>query len=168
MNKIKKIVSVLVLLAMASSSAIFAQQRIGQNNPPMQNGQNSAARPQNFDGHRFCGRRNENSEIIVGKIKDVDLKNGIVTILNADSKEIKVLTGPFTNVFRKDLADCIPWQNNQQRNPPEFIKLKDLKKDEWVFVSAFDTDTDNVVAFNIKVFKGVRPTPTQNSMNDAK
>ena len=145
MKKSFKFVSALFFVAVLSAGTVFARNgknsdRRGRNDRPSGQGcgQEFCAPGGGFG--RFCGE-----EAVIGKIKSVDEKNGLVTVVNADSKDEVFSVTPFTRICLRSESPA----RGSRPNAPEFGSVSDLKKDGWVCVSVVKTDTSAKVAGRI-------------------
>lgn len=150
MKKSFKFISALVFVAVLSAGTVFARNGKNFNN----RGRNDSPARQDF-GQGCCtpggGFGNLSDEqTVLGKIKSVDEKNSLVTVVNADGKDEVFSVTPFTRIcFRpeNDGRGAGPRRNSD--NTPKFGSFSDLKKDQWVSVRVVKTDTATKVAGRI-------------------
>ncbi|MCR5125597.1 MAG: hypothetical protein K6B43_10460 [Treponema sp.] len=124
---------------------------------------------------------NPDQTVIIGKVKSVNEKDDLLVVTNTDGKDIHVKVTPFcrTNIvpiarpnpeemkkfIEERKAEKAAAKQDAQTNtpdempnpadnlPPMFAesKLSDIKKDSWVMVFTYKTDTKTVAASNIVV-----------------
>ena len=150
-TEVKKIVTVFMMVAMLAVSA-FAK---GQKGP-------------NEDGkkHDFRGAgMYQLSADLVGQVVSVDEKNLMLTVKDADGKDVKVRVSPFAHVVK--MPDCknfkkpeakdgqkeMPKVEGEQGKRPEMphFTIADIKAGEWVAIEKFRTETQTVEARKVIV-----------------
>lgn len=124
---------------------------------------------------------NPDQTVIIGKVKSVNEKDDLLVVTNTDGKDIQVKVTPFCRTNIVPIARPTPeemkkfieerkaekaaakqdaqtntsdaMQNPADNPPPMFAepKLSDIKKDSWVMVFTYKTDTKTVAASNIVV-----------------
>lgn len=76
---------------------------------------------------------------LIGQISSVDEKKGTLTIADMDGKETVVAVSPFTHIRLSDSKDE--------------KTISDIKKNDWVMYSLFNTETEKKVVSRIFVKK---------------
>lgn len=75
--------------------------------------------------------------ILMGQITAIDEKTGLLKISDADGKEITITVTPFTKI--------------RINNEKEEKSVSDIKKNDWIVYSLFNTETEKKIASRIFV-----------------
>jgi len=177
MKKSTKVFAAFTFAALVTGGTMFAQNANGNGrgvNPNPDCPQIGMMRH-----HGFGGGFKDDQKVIMGQVKSVDEKNGLVKVTNVDGKDVEVKVVPFTKI-RLTPTNCprlpIPTQatdkndkNEQLPPPPAPSTISDIKKGDWVAITTYNTETKTTVANHIKVLKTeAKPSDIPNSMIDAK
>lgn len=74
---------------------------------------------------------------LIGQVSSVDEKKGTLTIADMDGKETVVAVSPFTHILISDSKDE--------------KSISDIKKNDWIMYSLFNTETEKKVASRVYV-----------------
>lgn len=75
--------------------------------------------------------------LLIGQVSSVDEKNGTLKIADVDGKETVVAVSPFTRIHLNDSKDA--------------KTIADIKKNDWVMYSLYNTETEKKLASRIIV-----------------
>lgn len=75
---------------------------------------------------RFGG---QDTKQTMGVVSSVNKDNGMITVTDVDGKDTQIHINPATRII----------EDNTRR--PELAEIGSIKKDDWVMVSTFNTDT---------------------------
>lgn len=142
MKKTSKTIMVLICITALGTSSAFARKNNRGRQQPL---------PQQASCTNFCGRggmKNESEKVVIGTVKSADSKSMTVVITDTEGKDQKISVTPFTRIH-----SCIQPQNRSrtQNIPPEILTISDLRKNEWVMIKLFDTETSTPSASKILV-----------------
>ncbi|MCR5289957.1 MAG: hypothetical protein K6E51_08210 [Treponema sp.] len=109
-------------------------------------------RPMGFMGN------NPDKKPIMGTVSSVNTDKGIISVKNADGNEINIHVNPVTHIFKDNgpapeqpdagTIDRSNMRSFNNRRPDEAL-ITDIKKDDWVIINTFNTDTTTVEAAHI-------------------
>lgn len=105
---------------------------------------------------------NESEEVVIGTVKSVDSKSMTAVITDTEGKDKKISITPFTRIH-----SCMQPQNRSrtQKLPPEMLTIGDLRKNEWVMIKFFDTETSIPSASKILVNRNSLSEKEQETIN---
>ncbi|GEM_PF-6276694 len=158
MKKSVKKISALLIAAVLSTSVIFAQGMKRTEGPAKGNDRNerNEARGPEFGG--VPGMFVHNNEVVLGVVKQVNVKAGTVRILNSDGRETEVKVSPFTKII---IAD----DDKRQSNGPN-AELSDINNGAWALVTKFNSGTKTIDASAIFITKNT--TKRERDLSNAK
>jgi len=167
MKKITKHIFVSALIAVILSSTAFAQEIKSQKNFPQQNFENTKKENKGFKRNGFNNHFQfqfpKEEDVAIGKVKSINTNTGIITIINADSKEESFAVTPFTLIMIQDDSQRPePLDKREERKPST---IADLYKGDWVLITTFDTNTKTQVAE--KIFSKAAKTPEKRALDNA-
>ncbi len=183
----KKTVKTTVTFALvaALASAGFSQSALKSSENPMRpdvsvpNGIEGHKNFKKFAGQKICAKTED--EVLIGKVKSVNLKSNEITVTNSDGKDVVVKVSPFTKVnveitdqnFKrlppKEPAELpksgeMPNPNEKGKLPkmPKSDDISEIKSGSWVLISLFKSETKSLNAES--VFAKVRESlPVDNA-----
>ncbi|MGI5059360.1 hypothetical protein [Treponema pectinovorum] len=164
-KKIKNVAVLAIALCLCTGAAV------AQNFNEFENPKNSPE-PQFQNRKNFCFEREDfgrrdldmlNDEIIIGKIKSINLSTSQIVVTNSDGKDVTVEVSPFTFInfnddfkMKKQPRANFNFQETKKENDervlpsqPKKIELSELAKGDWVMISTFNTETKTLSAFQI-------------------
>jgi len=183
-NAVKTTVTFALVAALASAG--FSQSALKSSENPMRP---DISVPDGIEGHKnfqrfarpnICAKTED--EVLIGKVKGVNLKSNEITVTNSDGKDVVVKVSPFTKVnveitdqnFKrlppKEPAE-LP-KSGETPNPNEKGKLPKMPKSDdisqigsgsWVLISLFKSETKSLNAES--VFAKVRESSPVDNAN---
>lgn len=140
MNKIIKIMVSAAVLAVLAGGNTFARSRNMEGKRKSHNVQSENVSSNiRMNIKRGYNRRNSDiieDKVLIGIVKSIDDKNGKLTLINSDGKDVSVIVNPFTVIF------------SDEKKEKTFSNIKIGK---WVKVSLFKTETEIPVAARISI-----------------
>ncbi|MDY2843694.1 MAG: hypothetical protein SOT81_06880 [Treponema sp.] len=180
----KKTVKTTVTFALvaALASAGFSQSALKSSENPMRpdvsvpNGIEGHKNFKKFAGQKICAKTED--EVLIGKVKSVNLKSNEITVTNSDGKDVVVKISPFTKVnveitdqnFKRlppkepaELPKSGEMTNpNEKGKMPKIDDISEIRSGSWVLVSLFKSETKSLNAES--VFAKVRESlPVDNA-----
>ncbi|MBQ0051235.1 MAG: hypothetical protein KBT11_04120 [Treponema sp.] len=169
----KTTLAVLLLSGMILGSASAQAGKMENRKPDSEKIEKTAKMHKNFRGMKGgfnCGPMMAEQNVVIGKVKKVDVKNGKLVLQNADGKDVEVSVSPFTKIFVETTDqefNRLPRGKRDEKKPvePKQKKLSDINNGSWVLVSTFKSETKTLNA--AAVFAKVKEINTANNI-DAK
>ncbi len=151
----KKITS-LILVSVLAAGSVFAQIKSPVKNPvsappAVEQNQPSSGRKtapmMNFKNHSGDPI---NDTVIIGTVKSVNTKAGVVKVFNADNREIEVTVTPFTKIAVRKSS---PHNQGNKHDKKDFTPdtINDIRAGAWVKITTYRTDTKVLSAAKIAV-----------------
>lgn len=164
MKKTLNLFSAFALAAAFATGPLYAQETKPPENPrrpsvEVPEREHSAMRGPGTFRHGFAPKQ-ENDELIAGKVKSVNTGTNILTITNLDGKDISVTVTPFTMIH---IANAEPPKEPEAKDdekltpPPERPGIQSLSRGDWVIVSTLNTETKAKAAARIIAQKQAKP-----------
>lgn len=164
MKKTLKLFSAFALASALAAGSLHAQETKPSENPRRPSAEVPAREHLDMRGpgtvrHGFAPKQ-ENDELIAGKVKSVNASANILTITNLDGKDISVTVTPFTMIH---IANAEPPKAPEAKDgekltpPPERPDIQSLSRGDWVIVSTLNTESKAKAAARIIAQKQAKP-----------
>lgn len=168
MKKTIKLFTAFALAAALMAGTLYAQETKKSENPMRPDTEVPARNHLDLRGHgqgrHGFAPKQEDENLIVGKVKTANTKTNVLTITNLDGKDVSLTLTPFTmihiiNEEPPKAPEDKPADNREELTPlPARAGIQDLSKGDWVLISTLNTDTKTKTAARVLVQKQSKPS----------